>query len=284
MHHPNTLPVAVSAPSVPADAGIFFPVALRPVVVDDRVVPGYVAVQREDTGQVLAFHREGYRLITNDEVFPAFEEALQQSNLHLSDMTVSDAVTHGGARTVRQYRFPIHQAEIQVGDLVSLQLKVVNSYDGALAFSSLVSGHRLACLNGMVVSDQYAQTYGRHTKGFDIDDAVAKLTQVMAVFETQAARWRQWTTRMLSDEEALTVFATLPQSNDGLLTRLMTYWQQEKDALGNTVWALFNAVTYWSTHQTVRQSSQGNLATIVLQRESQVRALLNSSAFRRLAG
>ena len=279
----HTALVTTSAPSPAAHADIYFPVTLRPAELDGRTVPGFVAVQRQDTGEVFAFHREGYRLISNADVFPAFEDALQRSGLDLDRMTVRDSLSHGGARTVRHYRFPAYQTEVQVGDLVALQLKVVNSYDGSLAFSSLVSGHRLVCLNGMVVGDRFAQTYGRHTKGFDIAHAVSQLQQALTVFEHTVARWQHWTQRVITDADAESIFTALPQSHERLVLRLMGYWHRERRELGPTVWALFNAATYWSTHQPIRPSSQANQATVVLQREARVRTLLNSPVFQQLA-
>ena len=268
--------------SAPAGTDSFFPVAMRPAEVDGRQVPGFVAVQREDTGAVLAFHRQGYRLIRNAEVFSAFEEALQASSLDLARLSIDDDMTHGGARTVRTYRLPAYQAEVMPGDLVGLQLKVINSYDGAFAFSSLIGGLRLICKNGMIANEQFAQSYGRHTKGFDVTVAASALQRTLQVFEQHAQHWQRWSQISVSELQAEQVITALPQSTEQLTQRLLDYWQQERQELGATVWALFNALTYWSTHQSVRQSSQANQASIVLTREARVRSLLNSTVFRQL--
>ena len=268
--------------SAPAGTDSFFPVELRPAEVDGRQVPGFVAVQRQDTGAVLAFHRQGYRLIRNAEVFSAFEEALQASSLDLSRLSIDDDMTHGGARTVRTYRLPAYQVEVMPGDLVGLQLKVINSYDGAFAFSSLIGGQRLICKNGMIAIEQFAQSYGRHTKGFDVTLAASALQQTLQVFEQHAQHWQRWSQISVSEVQAEQVITALPQGTEQLTQRLLGYWQQERQELGATVWALFNALTYWSTHQSVRQSSQANQASIVLAREARVRSLLNSTVFRQL--
>lgn len=54
------------------------------------------------------------------------------------------------------------------------------------------------------------------------------------------------------------------------------------DIVGTTAWALFNALTYWSTHGDVRPGSEATRPTTVLRREEQVRRTLNTPAFREL--
>jgi len=49
------------------------------------------------------------------------------------------------------------------------------------------------------------------------------------------------------------------------------------------LWALYNAATYWATHEGVRTSSRDNLAAIVLEREARVARMVESGAFQCLA-
>ena len=198
-------------------------------------------------------------------------------------MTVTDEVSHGGARTVRTYRFPAHRLEVALGDSIDLRLKVVNSYDGSCAFSTVVGAYRLVCSNGLIVGQKFAQTYARHTQGLTIEETVKKLNGVIALYLDSAARWRRWTARRITDEEAREVLASLPEMNERLLGKLVEYWQREVKHIGPTVWALFNAATYWSTHEEVRSASAANRAAIVLEREQRVRRMLGGAKFLKLA-
>ena len=65
--------------------------------------------------------------------------------------------------------------------------------------------------------------------------------------------------------------------------RLEQAWTIESNNAGSTVWALYNAATRWSTHTPVRQSSEPNRASIVLDRERRVRQFMHSRAFKKLA-
>jgi Domain of unknown function (DUF932) len=280
LNKPSTQP---AVPDHSDAASIYFPVALRDVHVNGRTVDGYRAVVREDTGEVLGIHGDGYKLVPNRQVFPAFEDALSCSELNLSGMTVSDAVSHGGAKTARTYRFPEHRCLIDDQDSVDLQLRVVNSYDGSMAFSCLVGGFRLLCSNGMVIGQSFAQSYGRHTRGLDISGMIIKMENALLLYLDQSSQWRRWAGREIGHDDASRVFSKIPGMNERLHKKLMAYWHKERQMLGPTLWALYNAATYWSTHEAVRRSSSGNRQAIVLQREQRVRSMINGPAFSKLA-
>jgi len=88
--------------------------------------------------------------------------------------------------------------------------------------------------------------------------------------------------REIDSAEAAEVFQAMPGANARLLARLTELWKVEAATLGATVWALYNALTHWSSHDPVRLASVPNRAAIVLGREERVRAALQRPAFRRL--
>ena len=142
---------------------LFFPVELVPAHArrgNSFLESDYQAVVRTDTHEVMGVHGPGYRLVTNQEVFTAFDEALHRSALNLNGMTCNDQISHNGARAVRTYVFPEHSFRIgRHDDVVDLQLRVVNSYDGSTAFSAIVGAYRLVCTNGLIIGNKWAQTY-----------------------------------------------------------------------------------------------------------------------------
>ncbi len=71
--------------------------------------------------------------------------------------------------------------------------------------------------------------------------------------------------------------------NETLLKKLLGYWASERQSQGNTLWALYNAATYWATHEGVRRGSRDNLAAIVLECEARVAPMVESAEFQRLA-
>jgi len=275
-----------AAPSV----DIFFPVEevpLAAVYQDGSFIVDHnrKAIVRKDTGTVIGVHNDSYHLITNREVFASFDAALKRSTLDLSGMKIKDSLTHGGARVTRSYRFPAHSVNVNKarGDIIDMELKVVNSYDGSVAFQSFVGGNRLVCENGMVAFDSYAQTYGKHTKGLDIDLVVRKVNSALAMYMQQQDYWKKWVNTSITQEAATALFTSIPGGNPRLLERLTGLYQDEVAELGHTVWAAYNALTYWATHEDVRASSQENYAAIQMEREHKVRQLLMQPIFKRLA-
>ncbi len=261
---------------------IYFPVETRPAEVDGREVPGYLAVLRSDTGQVFGFHRADYRLVRNAELFPQFDEALLECGFDLSGMMVSDAIAYGGARTIRTYRLPRERVEVGVGDPVEFELRILNSYDSSVAFSALSAARRLACLNGMTIGSSF-KLYGRHTKGFGVTDLVGKLKAALTLYRQGTEQFMRWGYRRIMDEDVTAVMREIPHMNETLLKKLLGYWAREQQRQGNSLWALYNAATYWATHEGVRRSSSDNIAAIVLEREARVARMVESAAFQRLA-
>lgn len=280
-----TSPVIANHFASPGD-NVYFPVKLVPVKAefDDEYLPSdFRAVVRTDTNQVLGIHGPDYKLITNYEAFDAFDTALSRSALDLDGMTIKDELSYGGARTIRTYVFPNHAVNIgRVGDIVNLQLRVVNSYDGSTAFSTLLGGYRLVCTNGLVIGKTFTQNYARHTKGFSISSMLEGLNQTIDTYFDTADQWRRWATIGLTDFQVEEVLKTLPQTNDRLHERLLALYRIEKSEMGPSMWAFYNALTHYSTHEKMKSTSQANRASVILQREQRIRTVLNSEPWKRL--
>ena len=171
---------------------LFFPVELVPahaMLGNSFIQSDYQAVVRTDTNEVLGIHGAGYNLVRNAEVYGAFDDALRYSSLDLNGMIVRDNLSHNGARAVRTYIFPEYRFPVgRVGDLVDMQLRVVNSYDGSLAFSAIVGAYRLVCTNGLVIGEKIAQTYSKHTESFDLQSILAKLNGAIQAYSENTKR------------------------------------------------------------------------------------------------
>ena len=268
----------------PVESPAYFPVDLLDVDVPGFDAGAFQAVVRQDTRKVLGVHRRGYHLIPNREIFSRFEDVLFNSGIDLQGLEVKDELAQEGRMVVRSYIFPAVQNEPKVGDIVSFALKVTNSYDGGAAFRAFMSGLRLVCTNGMVVpSDKSSTVYGRHTSGFSPDRAVTKILHAVDAFLLWGRNWEKWSDREIGPEDVSTVFESMPDINPRVMARLEAAWSVESGQAGNTVWALYNALTRWSTHAEVRPSAAHNRAAIVLDRESRVDQVIRGQAFRRLA-
>jgi len=272
----------------PDDSPLYFPVESRSVCVNDaeglpRSASGYQAIVRTDTNAVLGIHGRAYKVVPNEPLFRGFDEALQASDLDLSGLKIEDHVNYGGRRVIRNYCFPTITAEPRIGDIVELRISVINSFDSGNAFAAQVGGMRLWCLNGAVSLQGSASVYGRHTSGFDNARALTKIKEAIERYLVAALDWSEWSQRELTPLQAQTALEAFPDLNPTLLQRLEQAWTIESNNAGSTVWALYNAATRWSTHTPVRQSSEPNRASIVLDRERRVRQFMHSRVFKKLA-
>lgn len=271
------------------DSPLFFPVKAieNYEIIDDAGRsfhnPNGVAIVREDTNEVIGTHKSGFKLVKNSEVFPAVHDALKRSSLDLTGMTIKDEISNGGAKAFRTYVFPAHTVEISNGDECQLQIRWGNSYDGSMSLNAIGGAFRLLCSNGMVAGDVAGRVKRKHTKNIDFESLVASINNSTVEYIRRMEEWKNWTTVHVTDAAAQTVFEAMPGTNDKLVEKLMRNWQDEKSEIGNTKWALFNALTYWSTHEDVRESRKDNVASIVAQRESRVAKVMESHAFQRLA-
>lgn len=280
-----TLPIPVQR--VVHSPDIYFPVEMVPVqaVLNDQTVPcNYQAVIRTDNQKILAIHGPEYRLVKNEEAFTAFREALDKSSLSTEGMQVTAEMAYHGARTMLSFTFPSYGFAIsRIGDLVNLKLKVINSYDGTAALTCILSGHRLACLNGMVVEKNFAHSYIRHRRGFNLMSIQESLTTALSTYLKHIQQWQAWAHIPLTDSQADQVFSILPQTNERLHKRLQMIYAEEKASLGGNLWSVFNTLTHFSTHSPVRRDSVDNAASIRLSREQKVRNVLNSDFWQTLA-
>jgi hypothetical protein len=227
-----------------------------------------------DTGTPVAVVGSKYKLVQNRDIMPQFEQALQVSGLDLTGITRKVQQTHGGAKTVVRYRLPAY--EVQVGkradDLVNLEVSVLNSYDGSWSFRSMVGAYRLICTNGMVIGQDFAHFYGKHTKNLDTNLAVMNVRHALSTYTQNVEMWNHFAGREIGIGEALEFFKTVAGGDDNAMYQYLTNkYMLYTDEVGHNVWAVFNCLTDWSTHAASKKTKDENMAALVQKREDKVR-------------
>lgn len=281
---PNT-----EATVINADSPLFFPVALKPLgsILSGHANTNLQAVCRlasndNERDEVIAVHKKNYKLVPNLEVYSAFERALAASGISMSNLLVEDRLAYQGGRALRTYRFPDHKYDIGANDPVMLQLRVSNSYDGTSRFSVLFGAFRVVCSNGMVIGESLVNTQQKHTASLDVGRIAAQLRTAVTVLERNTQQWRAWKEQPCPMSLAQ---AAVDKMNvtDAVKGSIMTHFAANQDSEGNSIWALFNAMTYWSSHTPVKVSSTENFSALMLEREQKVRAALNQPLFQMAA-
>lgn len=254
-----------------SDDGIFFPVKQIPLT-DLTGLPdnGETAIVREDSNELVAVNGARYKLTKNESVFRIVDEAIKRAQgLDTEGMTITDRMAYNGGLTVRSYTFPNHSVEVgKVGDITKMRIQVVNSYNGSSNLKVLTDGLRLACTNGMTVPMRFNKFQGRHTSGLNLTKMEARLTAGIKSFKDMGEMWKRYSQTACSDAQAMDYINKLGLSVP-LSEKLFTYWLTEKVQLGSTLWALYNALTYYSTHHDITRG-RGNEAATIMTREAAV--------------
>lgn len=260
----------------------FFPVESQPL---NKLLQGqYLAKDKQaivnmETNEVLGIHSHRYRMIKNSDLCEAVSGAIHSNNsLDTTRMKTFDCVS-GQSKFIRTYVFHGNTVDINpgVGDIVSLRMRITNSYDGSLPVSIIVDAERLACLNGMVMPKSLLLLKAPHRSGCTIDLAADQFNSVISEFDTETEKWKKWSGIPFKSNDIAPLlvkyFARVSQKTADYITkRFLEY----SNLSGKTVWAFFNALTDWSTH--VSEEALPNEIK-ALGREVQVRKVLKSPEF-----
>jgi len=238
---------------------------------DEIVAPRHKAIV-DSNGRLISVVGKNYNLVQNRDIIPQYEDAIMRSNLDTNGIQRNIQYSHSGARTVVDYTFPSHRVAITDGDELDLKISVLNSYDGSWKFMSMVGAFRLLCTNGQIIGNSFSSYYGKHTKSLNVGDAIRKLETALDVYLHNVELWKQYPTTKLSIKDANRILLNLAGDNDKLMELLHSTYLKYVHQMGQNLWALYNAMTDWSTHTEVRNES--NRANTVLLREAKVRQVL----------
>lgn len=230
--------------SVVAASDPFAPVRLSPVAVNGSAVPqvGVEILNDEGDWEALNIHSQGYQLIPNSLVQQAALEITSRSSM---SWTEERTIWTGRFlsilyRSDRMIQLP------EVGDAVSLGLRVENSYDGSAKFRLALMAFVLSCRNGLMSPRLFTTYTVKHTtsKEFDIEEAVEILNSGVAALEVLAPRIAGLARMPLTVRRLAAVSRNveLPNRDWGHVL------QQLEPA--RTMWDLMQAITHRVTHNT----------------------------------
>ena len=239
---------------VPAnhEAPAWFPVALEDMgTINGEKVPGFKAVVRQDTRQVIHVATDSYTLVPNETVFATFDKALAESKLPIDNMMIGRDMSHEGRRTFVQYLLPDVTEQVNGADL-ALRFTCFNSYDGSRPVGFSTGHYSFACANTALNGNALASYSLKHVGEIDIGEIVENLVAAAEQYHSQLIAMRDWPKIPVSDTQAIEIFEQLPGSTKRLQGELLPAWLKAKDDTGQNgganLWAAYNVLTYWSSH------------------------------------
>jgi len=279
----------------PQESELYFTAVERPLAwqhkdgVSHFPVGTHKMLLRADAQRIpiqLAVVGQGYQVVQNQDLFQSIEEQFMRafSSQELTSVRVNDSMSYGGRVCLREYQFPNVRCDIGGGvSEIAFRTIVKNGFGGSsiVLYTGAID---FFCTNGMI-SGQYDCMYARHTKGLRISDITDRVRRSIDVFYKQADIWRGWQGKRITYEEVQQFFED--KFSGRLALKLYRQYLIEEQVHGPTVWALYSAMTYYSSHNegefVARNTGTDHAAVTMLKREEQVQRTIASNAWSALA-
>ena len=271
-----------------------FTVAERPLFMVDcktnlpTKVPECKALYRTDTGQVLSVVRNSYRVIQNEEVFDAVEQNVEQALGHsnLAKAKIEDDIAKDGLLSMRSWIFP-HLRVQSTGTSksnIAFRIVAINGF-GGISVKCFYGGIDFYCLNGMILGEDYSTLAFRHAKHTNTRVRFKPIRDSLKQFEKQSKIWLRWQKSDVEHESVMSFLSEKVES-DILLKRLEDQIIKEYGHRGQTLWAVYSALTFYSSHNegifAVSELAKGNEAAVMLRRQNTVKRMVNSPQWKKL--
>jgi hypothetical protein len=228
-----------------------------------------------------------FKVVPTQDICQSVERAIVRAlpdNL-LQDVQVRDNMSYEGSNCFRDYQFPNLTTDVGRYSNVAFRILMFNAYDGSSTYRLLTGAIDGWCSNGMIFGD-YSVFSRRHTANLEADAADEHIIRALDVYCERTMQWKRWAERHITDGEVEDLLKVLPISE--LRERqLLERYKVELLAHGETLWALYSAMTSYSSGNEVtfpvRKTGLDNVAAVLLEREKAVSLWTQHKAFKQLA-
>lgn len=231
----------------------------------------------KDNPVVLAVVQNTYQTVQNAELFARIENGLGTA-MRDEKYDIRDRISYSGAKCFREYVFPSIKVDSPDRDTIAFRIIVENGF-GRNAIKMHSGAIDFFCTNGMVRGD-YESTYARHTKGLVLSKFEDNVKRAVDIFWKDRNMWNELRATVLKDDELVQKWLA-DKFGDRLGGRLFhQYLIEAKARGGRNKWALYSALTYYSSHAqgdfALRNTGNDHAASTMINREHQVRLAFGS--------
>jgi hypothetical protein len=204
------------------------------------------AVVRKDTGEYVGDYRSE-SLVSNQSIHDAVVAELSRQGME--DVPMEPQIFNNGSRVMMTYNLS-GESSLD-GEVFSSHLQVKNSYDGSWKLSASLMMRRLACLNGMYVSQGETILSKRHSADLDASALTKFLGDSLTNRDNELDDLRRLKDEPLELNHAFNICSNAARMSKGSLglpiaTRIMTNYispSLDEEGQGDTWWRLYNAGT-----------------------------------------
>lgn len=256
---------------------------------------------REDTGDALAIHGERYKPVSHTRMIDTARNVLERSNLNLRDIKENIQVGDGGAVCFIRHQLPNHEIVTPDGDTAILEMLHINSFNSVWPYQATVGAMQNACTNHQVFLGQTAGIYkARHTNKLSVDQGAHQMNKIMNILDTQNEIWAEWSNTPVGRKEAFSYIAEATGSkfalgklkegedtssimgmptaynNSSLVYAWHQYNGRYKPTMGENYWAVYNALTDWSSHHVGTRKNKIDIPVAQVKKSEKVQQVITS--------
>lgn len=256
-----------------------------------QLVTKVVTINCLDTYEPLGIVGSRYGLAPNAPIYKMLcDSAFSALPVEaLKDIELYESSSGGGAFTRIELRFPslgesIRQLNNSTTQLI-FKLNLTNSFNGSGSIRVSSGAVDSWCANGCT-SDELSTKAERHTSGFTPEKFEKFIKEQCEKFTIRVEVWQRWAQKEIGTYEAEQILDSAGMSGRKIKT-VMQQFEIEAQQRGSSVWAMYSALTAYSSHESVapvRNSNKvDNVAVTLNTREREVSRLVNSPQFLELA-
>ena len=230
---------------------------------------------RSDTGAPVAVHGKNYRGLQYSEMIDKTRDMLERCELDCTDIKESIEVSHNGAMCKVEYDLPATSFKTPDGDYGSAKVMALNSWNGVWSFVMSLGFKQYACLNSQVmIKNPAGLIKQKHSQQLDVDKGTKHIGKIAGILENEIHLWHKmqdtWAGQIDRynafgyvvfkdyDGDSYRVSDNLKSSkvNKNLAYMEKQYKEVYEPRMGDTQWAVYNAITDWSTHYKAPEKSK----------------------------
>ena len=230
---------------------------------------------RSDTGAPVAVHGKNYRGLQYSEMIDKTRDMLERCELDCTDIKESIEVSHNGAMCKVEYDLPATSFKTPDGDYGSAKVMALNSWNGVWSFVMSLGFKQYACLNSQVmIKNPAGLIKQKHSQQLDVNKGTKHIGKIAGILENEIHLWHKmqdtWAGQIDRynafgyvvfkdyDGDSYRVSDNLKSSkvNKNLAYMEKQYKEVYEPRMGDTQWAVYNAITDWSTHYKAPEKSK----------------------------
>ena len=232
---------------------------------------------RGDTGAPVAVHGKNYKGLQYSEMIDKTRDMLERCDLDCTGIKESIQVSHNGAMCKVEYDLPATSFKTPDGDYGSAKVMALNSWNGVWSFVMSLGFQQWACLNSQVmIKNPAGLIKQKHNQRLSVDAGVQHLGKIAGVLENEIGLWHKMQDTYASRNDVLNAFGYVAfkdydgdtqrvadnllyesnRKNKNLAYMVKQYYHVYRLRMGDSQWAVYNAITDWSTHYKAPEKSK----------------------------